>query len=168
MPDSVLDVLASEQAIRGLILRYCRGVDRLDWDMVASVFWPDAKLTYGASQTPAQFIAGAKIGLPLYALTQHSVSNVLIEVNGDRAEGEAYCLARHRSAATQSAPAEDFLWGGRYVDRYERRSGEWRISRRVVVHEWTKLEAVDAVWPNAAAFTQGRRDRSDVVYRHEP
>ncbi len=167
MTDSVLDALASEQAIRALIFRYCRGVDRLDWELVASVFWPDAKLTYGVDQTPEQFIAGAKVGLPLYALTQHAVSNVLVEIDGDSGRGEAYCLARHRSAAKDGAPAQDFLWGGRYVDRYERRSGEWRISRRGVVHEWTKLEPVEGVWPNAAAFTQGRRDRSDIVYQKD-
>jgi hypothetical protein len=164
MSSAALDSLLAEREIRTLIFRYCRGIDRLDWELVASVFWPDARLRYDGEQSPAEFIAGAKVGLPMYALTQHAVSNVLIEVDGDRATGEAYCLARHRTAATSDAPARDFLWGGRYVDAYERRGGEWRISARTVVHEWTKLETVEGVWPNAAAFIQGRRDRSDIVY----
>jgi hypothetical protein len=163
-----IDALVAERDIRNLIFRYCRGIDRLDFDLVESVFWPDAKLRYGGEQSPAEFVAGGRRGLPLYALTQHSVSNVLIEVDGDVAKGEAYCQARHRSAANGDTPAQDFLWGGRYVDRYERRNGEWRISRRIVVHEWTKLEPVEGVWPGAAAFVQGQRDPSDVVYQANP
>ncbi|MFN0094076.1 MAG: nuclear transport factor 2 family protein [Dehalococcoidia bacterium] len=168
MTNPEIDALLAERDIRHLIFRYCRGIDRLDFELVESVFWPDARLRYGAEQSPAEFAAGGKLGLPLYALTQHSVSNVIIEVDGDTAKGEAYCQARHRTAAKDGEPAKDFLWGGRYVDRYERRNGEWRISRRICVHEWTKLETVDGVWPNAAAFVQGNRTRADVVYQANP
>ncbi len=163
--DPALRGLLDERAIRDVIHRYARGVDRLDWELVRSCFYADAKLTYGQAQTPEEFIAGASRGLPLYALTQHAVTNITIEVSGDTAHSESYCLARHRTRGTDGAPDSDFLWGGRYVDRHERRAGEWRIASRICIHEWTKIETVEAVWPAAGAFTQGQRSREDVSYR---
>jgi ketosteroid isomerase-like protein len=160
-----LAAMLAERAITKVLFRYTRGVDRLDWDLVRSCFHPDAVLVYGNETTPEGFIEGAKVGLPTYRLTQHAVSNVQIEVAGDIAWSEAYCLARHRIPGAGGQQDSDFLWGGRYVDRFERRENEWRIARRTVVHEWTTIEPVPAVWQNAAAFTQGRRDREDIVYR---
>lgn len=159
-----LAVLGAERDIRNVLFRYAKGVDRLDWALVRSCFHVDAVLTYGGPTSPEQFIAGASGGLAAYRFTQHSVSNILIEVDGAAARCESYCQARHRSPGQNGTVDTDFLWGGRYVDRFELREGAWRIAERVCVHDWTKLETVDAVWPAAASFTQGRRDRDDVSY----
>jgi hypothetical protein len=55
-------------------------------------------------------------------------------------------------------------FGGRYVDRFERRDGEWKIADRVVVHEWSTLEPLTAAFPGQR-FVQGRRDGDDVSYQ---
>jgi 3-phenylpropionate/cinnamic acid dioxygenase small subunit len=157
--------LLDERDIRELLFRYAHGIDRLDWDLVRSCFHPDATLVYGAAQTVEGFITGAAAGLPTYRLTQHVVTNVRINVSDDAATADAYCQARHRIPGVDGQHDRDFLWGGRYVDRAERRAGEWRLSHRIVVHEWTTIEDVPATWPAAASFTQGQRDRSDVSYR---
>ena len=162
--DSEFQQLLDERDIRNVLHRYAKGVDRFDWELVRASFHPDAVLEYGAKTTPEAFIAGASVGLANYALTQHAISNVIIEVDGDYAHAQSYCLARHRTPSRDGGAAIDFLWGGRYVDRFVRRDGAWRIAHRVVVHEWTALETVEATWPNAAAFTQGRRDREDISY----
>ncbi len=46
-------------------------------------------------------------------------------------------------------------FGGRYVDRFERRDGEWKIAHRTVVHEWDKVEHVELAFP-PGRFTEGR------------
>ena len=51
---------------------------------------------------------------------------------------------------------------GRYVDRFERRDGDWRIAVRLVVVEW-RLEAEGASMPPLSALAA--RDPSDVSYR---
>ena len=163
--EPALQDLLDERAIRDVLHRYARGVDRLYWELVRSCFHTNAKLVYGQAQTPEEFIAGASRGLPLYALTQHAVTNVQIEISGDTATSESYCLARHRTRGADGAPDSDFLWGGRYVDWHERRGGEWRIASRICIHEWTKIETVEATWPAAGGFTQGQRSRADVSYR---
>jgi hypothetical protein len=63
------------------------------------------------------------------------------------------------------------LFSGRYVDRFERRDGHWRIADRVVVHDWstsTRLDAAGSFHLPMEGFTQGCRGRSDLVYRGRP
>jgi len=60
----------------------------------------------------------------------------------------------------------DLLTASRYVDRFERRNGEWRIARRGVIQDWKQLLEVSehAPQPNPE-WLVGRRDRQDFVYR---
>ena len=52
-------------------------------------------------------------------------------------------------------------FGGRYVDRFERRSGDWKIAHRIVVHEWDKVEHVELAYA-PGRFTEGVRGPADV------
>jgi hypothetical protein len=58
------------------------------------------------------------------------------------------------------------LFAGRYVDRFERREGEWRIARRTVVHDWSRQlpAAHESLGLPLGDFAQGRRDGSDPVF----
>ena len=53
--------------------------------------------------------------------------------------------------------------GGRYVDRFERRHGEWRIAERTVVVDWQRIDRVYE--PDARMLTLGVRSRQDLAYR---
>lgn len=148
----------TEEEIRRVLFQYCRGIDRLDWELVRSAFHADARLVYGRESSVEEFIEGGKGGLGIYSMTQHLVSNVFIELLGEVAVVEAYCRAIHRWPPDANGVVRDFLWGGRYVDRFERRGGgPWLIARRTVVHEWTDIHAVGETWAGASGFTQGGR-----------
>jgi hypothetical protein len=57
------------------------------------------------------------------------------------------------------------LAGGRYIDRLERRQGEWRIAAREVVIEWVvAADGAQALF-SIGAFPKGAWDRSDLSYR---
>ncbi len=95
--------------------------------------------------------------------TQHTIGDSVIEfADDDTAYVETYVCARQRRHDETGQFLETF--GGRYVDRFERRGGEWKIADRVVVHEWDKVERVELAFP-AGRFTEGRRSRDDVSYR---
>jgi hypothetical protein len=57
--------------------------------------------------------------------------------------------------------------GARYIDRFERRDGEWRIARRVAVIDWYVTGSRGAPSAHLDAFLRGRRDRADPVYQPE-
>lgn len=73
--------------------------------------------------------------------TLHSVTNVLIELDADRAACEAHVYASmvRRDDGTM---ADHFA--GRYLDELERRDGRWgNVARRVVV-DWVRSASVGA------------------------
>jgi hypothetical protein len=57
--------------------------------------------------------------------------------------------------------------GLRYLDRFERREGRWRIARRVCAFDWTYTVPFDpaAGFRFEPGFTLGARDQSDLSYR---
>jgi len=161
---TTLDTLIAERDITRVLMLYARGIDRIDPEIVKSCFHADAVLRYGDETTPEAFASGASTGLGAYSLTQHRISNVIVDVEGDFAWCESYCLARHRQPV-EDGPDVDFLWGGRYVDRFERRNGEWKILRRTVVHDYTRFDPVERTWEGAPAFTQGQHSTDDIVFQ---
>jgi hypothetical protein len=158
--------LVDERAIRVVLLRYCRGVDRMDRALVRSCYHDDAIDDHGTFRgTADEYVEWAFRLLSRYRTTMHFVGNMLIEpdeADGDRAFAETYGIAMHRS--DDPDPRRNLRIGFRYIDRFERRAGEWRIAQRVCTTEWVDIDDPDRWWPVADGITQGRRDRSDPVY----
>lgn len=92
-----IDELLARQEIADVILRYARGVDRLDFDLVRSCYHPDAYDDHGSfAGGVEEFIAMCEQFLPKWTATQHFMGNMLIEVDGDVARAETYAVAYHR------------------------------------------------------------------------
>ncbi len=146
MSDREIQTLLDEAEIRNVHLRYCRAVDRMDWDAVRACYHPDATDDHGGYSGGIDgFIDWIAAGLPRFAMTSHFTGNQLIEVTGDSAWAEHYAIATHRLPASDDAPAKDLIAMVRYIDRMERRDGRWRIATRVVISDG---ERVDPVGPS--------------------
>ena len=157
--------LLDRQEIHDRLMRYARGVDRVDPELMSQAFHPDGVDDHGS------FVArGSEVADLFPALmnqhsdaSMHFIGNELIEIDGDTARSEAYFLSLGR-VDRASGPALKSA-GARYVDRWQRRDGAWRIAHRTVVYEWTRVDAIGEVYPNADRLHYGRRDREDPVYR---
>lgn len=167
--EAAIDELLAKQEIRDALMRYSRGIDLLDPDLVKSAYHPDAYDDHGTFKGNAfEFAEHVMVGLSNLTCTEHFLGNSHIEVDGDRAYSETYHVAYHRIPAGDDGVATDFTWGGRYVDVFERRDGgPWLILHRTVVHSWSRIDPVlDDNATMSANFTQvGRGDRSDLIYR---
>jgi hypothetical protein len=185
--DAGLRCLLDKQEIQEAILRYARGIDRLDWQLVASCFHEDGVVDASFFSQQAQQVYAARSAgtdtahLGSWAdLSAHYVANCLIELDGDTARAETYCIAFHRTRRPNEqipVPIEDpvdvglegrerdVVLGLRYIDRFERRAGAWKIARREFIWEWTRVDAVTAQWTiDPAEYRRGRRDRRDLSY----
>jgi hypothetical protein len=161
--DPALATLLAQHEISAVLQRYCRGIDRLDLELVRSCYWPDATDSHGGfSGTRDEFVAWVAKLLARFDSTMHFLGNVLVELAGDAAVAETYAIAFHRSR--EAKPSLNLIVGVRYVDRFERRGGEWRIARRVCVTEWSRVDDEAGRFPLAPGHTAGRRDRGDVLY----
>jgi ketosteroid isomerase-like protein len=137
-----IEQLLARQEIADVIYRYARGIDRMDFDLVRSCYHPDAYDDHGAFRgTVEDFIAAAREFLSRWTATQHFMGNMLIEVYGDRARAETYAVAYHRREDAGGNGKDDIM-GIRYVDRFEKRAGAWKIAHRVVANEWRRVDPV--------------------------
>jgi hypothetical protein len=161
--DAGLDALLAERAIREVVLRYARGIDRLDLELVRSCYWPEATDVHGTfTGSRDEFVDWVGPLLRRQSMTMHTLANILVESAGDTATAETYGVAYH-----SGEPAGDLRWnyaaGFRYVDRLARRDGEWRIADRITVVEW--VTPWDADHARSAKFgALARRDSTDPAY----
>jgi hypothetical protein len=152
------------QQIHSTLLRYCRGIDRLDPAAIAAAFHPGAELIdYGPEPfTIEDFAEHAVASLgKRFTATQHRISNTAIELDGDRALVETYVLAYHVEATGDGDVLHTF--NGRYIDRFERRDGAWLIASRTLRHDWSKVEPIDAPM-RGTWVASGRGGSPDPMY----
>ncbi len=164
---AALAALLDKQAITEVIYRFARGLDRIDATVLRSVFWEDATDDHGIFVGPAaRFVEWVVPVLRGIEHSQHLIGNVLITLDGDRAESEAYFHAYHREI--HDGQAIDRIAAGRYLDRFERRRGEWRIRHRQAVYDWSRfMPAADQPWlkaPLVNQLTRGARAPDDPSY----
>lgn len=154
--------LLDEREIRRALSRYWRGVDRLDLDLMTSAFHSDAVDHHAGNDRPAHEFARAALDrMPEVAPggTQHRVANISIELAGDTAWSEAYFHAVHNAGDRLN---ELF---GRYVDRFERRNGDWKIAERWSVVDFSQSAPRNALSSEKNPNThRGRRDKTDLSY----
>jgi hypothetical protein len=158
--DRRLEELIARHQIADATLRYCRGIDRLDLELMKSAYHDDAVDHHGVFDGPAMEFCERVISThDRFLNTMHLVANhhiTALDLDAGTAEGELYNLSFLR------VEGEIRQWWGRYVDRYEHRDGPgWRIAHRVCVHEFTHVTPDDAPMPmRADLFRQGGWDRA--------
>ena len=135
--DQALQTVVDKQALYELSCRYMRGLDRLDAASLHAVFWADAYCEYGFMNGGAgAFIEFALGALSDHVSNHHMIGNALFEVEGDEAFGEVYFHAYHK--VKSEAGFEDLIVAGRYLDRYERREGVWKMAYRSERVDWSR------------------------------
>jgi SnoaL-like domain len=77
-------------------------------------------------------------------MTQHILGQILITLNGDAARSETHVIAYHR--VDLGDEHIDAVIGGRYLDRLERRKGQWRIAERTMLYDWFQNLGTSADW----------------------
>lgn len=162
--------LIDRQAIWQVMLRYGRGLDRLDSEMARSCYFDDAIDDHGHFVGhPDGFVEWANQVSLRYVATQHGLLNHYCDLDGDNAYCETYFLF---SGINEQSP--HFMSTGRYVDHFQKRDGEWRIANRVTIVEGTydvPESLVSAAMPPAYGPDEhypATRDRNDVSYHRPP
>lgn len=174
--------IADRMQIQDVMYRWCRAVDRLDFDAMRAVFHPDATDTHGPYDGGIEglidWIRERHKAIPF---SMHAISNLLIEfASPDQALVETYvrtiqqyppeakaALAQLAGGrAGQEGVGIDLFTGSRYADRFERRNGEWRIARRTLIQDWKQLVEVSPSAPRILDhWVSGQRNRQDFIFQ---
>jgi hypothetical protein len=155
--DDMIDILWSKEAIRDLAQRYCRACDRADFVLLESVYHPGALDEHGFNRTltAREFLDAVPDMWGQMQELQHNVTNHIIDVDGDYGEGEVYVIAYHRYTGEDGPTL--LVSGGRYLDKYERREGRWKIAHRRCVDDWSVVLPAPPATENK--FTEGGLER---------
>jgi ketosteroid isomerase-like protein len=132
-----VDELSAREAIRDVLYRYARGVDRADVEVLKSCYHPDAVDAHwtfigNGHEFAEEILRSHQMGqIPLL---KHFITNILIELDGDRAFVESAFLCMLDLPLEEGAHAH-LVTRGRYLDVFERRREQWKILSRLLVGE---------------------------------
>lgn len=136
-----LDALEARSQVTDVLYAYARANDRKDEALLRSCFWPESTHRHGRFDgTSTDFIDFAFTIISGILYSTHHISNVTVEVDGDRAFSECYYFAHHRRPKPEDGETEfDAFFEGRYIDLHERRDGVWKIIQRRGVSDYSMV-----------------------------
>jgi hypothetical protein len=128
-------------AIGDCLHRYCHAVDRCDAELLRTVYWPDGSDDHVFWRGNAMdFVDFCIPILKSRGQTLHAIGNIMMRIAGDEARVQSYYSGIER-VIRKDGSANDVTFLGRYLDRFEKRGGEWKIfERRVVIDSWRIYE----------------------------
>ena len=169
--------LDDREAIRDIIGAYAHAIDRRRWDMMAQLFHEDATFGFGTvSGDWRGFVDQARAIIDPCLATQHQLGQVQFGFETDTiCHTETYMTAMHTVPSgypvaevfpDKGAPYSAVI-AGRYVDRFEKRGGEWRIAHRTGLYDWREFREVEGVdlseMPEGSCGYHDDRDPSTPV-----
>ena len=160
-----LDALESKEAVAGILNDYARANDRVDEALLRACFWPESRHHHGGfNGASTDFIGFALKILHSVKYTAHHISNVSVEVKGDKAFSECYYFAHHRRDAKAGGGEEDAFFEGRYLDLLERRAGVWKIIQRRGLSDYSIVEPAKTPFASWPAGQHSERFPDDDYY----
>jgi hypothetical protein len=134
--DPALQELLDKQAIAEVIQRYARTLDWLDDEGQASCYWPDAAIDYTFFKGSAAEFVPVVMSIERSSQRRwHMLSGLAIQLDSPTtARTECYGMAT--GIRETDGVFSGRLIGGRYLDEFQKRDGEWRISKRDYIMDW--------------------------------
>lgn len=147
--------------IMDVLARYAHAVDRQDFELARTCYHEDAHDDHGRYSGDVEGLIaffgqlGGKLEITVHLLGQH----LFVFDGPDVADVETYSLFYQR---LKDAPMREAVMGAvRYLDRFERRDGEWRIARRQVVLDWEQAGSDLPQSPIGDTWTKGAFGSAD-------
>jgi ketosteroid isomerase-like protein len=146
----VTDIEAADRlAIRNLVDAYAHCADRRDAQGQMALFTEDTHFVVymdARDPEPTQDLFGREALAPVfdalngYVATMHFNGQSTVDLDGDGATGESYCLAHHLTEA-QGGARTLMIASIRYLDTFIKRDGEWLFAERRLMVNWTDTRA---------------------------
>lgn len=162
--------MLDRQDIHDCLVNFCRGMDRFDREIYLSAFHDDAVVAAGP------FVGNAADcydwAMPMHEQGQISTQHIILNVSYDIDDSTLHTGTAHTETYYQfvARNRDDSNWvaGGRYIDRFEKRDGQWKIALRTNIIEWSgTLPTMPLPFgdvPDILANGAASRDRSDPSY----
>ena len=159
--------LQDRQAIQDVLATYSRAIDRLDRELLLSVYHPDAIDDHGVFIGNREEFADWAVAMHTasHLSHQHCILNHTCDLDGDVAHTETYYMfvAMNRSGQPMASS------GGRYIDRMEKRNGRWAIAARVCLRDWAPLKEIpESLDQSRMTIVQNQHETIRALMRNGP
>lgn len=164
-----IEKLLAKQTITELIYQYPRALDRGDRELLMSLAHPGAKMRFGTRDFPSweAYVDWLIKAHDDMTGNNHRITNILIEVKGDRAVSEATGTATLLVPKEGNANLYEERWmHSRYLDTWSRRNGKWALDGRHTVSDYRRVLDVPAELVKSRYQVIGHIGRDDVSYKH--
>lgn len=160
-------VTDAREQIAEVLHRYARGWDRQDEATIKDAFWPESTHQHGAFKGLSHdFVAASFKATRNVKIMSHMITNVSIEVAGDRAVSECYFFAFHRRPSKTGPGEVDWFLKGRYIDRHEKRGDTWKIAHRRGLHDFSRtFDPADTSLDASPPDQLGQPKPADPLYQ---
>jgi ketosteroid isomerase-like protein len=146
-----LDPAGDQWEIRQLVERYASAADRADGADLAALFTDDGELETwldptsdvpsGTRRGHAE-ITSAINGLSTYLATHHTIASSVVQIDGDRAEGQTRCVGHHVEGPPDIRDRVLYIT---YDEQFARVDGRWRFTHRKVRVQWVSIQPVESI-----------------------
>jgi SnoaL-like domain len=143
MNDALAQQLLDRIEVTEAVYRYAQGIDSRDWLMYRSIFGVEVFIDFSsfngqpATKIPSDdWVARVR---PLFMgldATQHTMTNPIVQIDGDDATCTMYMRADH--VLTRDSGEVWFSIGGYYVDTLRRTQDTWLITGVTLNVRWSK------------------------------
>lgn len=175
MDTKKIEQFIDRHEIEQLMYRHARSLDRMDAELMKSTYWPEAieeledniTGTFQWEDKAWDFVPLAMKGFENFKVTQHRVSNILTELDGDKANTETYIMAYH-VYTDENGVDQEYILGARSLYKLEKRNGEWKIMNRSTILDWNINQPATANWSDKFTdkFRPHRGDMKDDSYNY--
>jgi hypothetical protein len=134
--------LADKIACAELVQAWGFARDQGRWDDLRAIFHPGGEIAVSWFRGPyPEFVTHCERNFGRGSQAKHLLWPARVAVNGDRALAETSVAILVRQ--TIEGIAVDLTSNGRFLDRIERRGGEWRMIERAALYEKDRLDPVE-------------------------
>jgi hypothetical protein len=173
-----IEHLVARAEIEDLLNRYAQAIDRKDWALARAAYHDDADADYGAYRGDVdslfKYIQGRHEAIEQ---SLHFMGRTLIDIEGDDAVAVSPNIVFQRRKSGDSGPVAMFgdarpegdkrstiEIASRYLDWLQRRSGVWKIRRRVITHEWMRATIRNETMLMQSDWQIAARDHTDPLF----
>lgn len=138
-----MTVADDRNAVTDTVYRYAWGIDTRDWALYRSIFADHVAIdftSYNPGSVAAEMAADDWVAnlIPLFTgldATQHTMTNPLVDIDGDTARCRMYMQAVHMFTED---PEPEFTIGGYYDDQLVRTTNGWRLNSVTLTVTWRR------------------------------
>ncbi|MFI3162968.1 MAG: nuclear transport factor 2 family protein [Bacillota bacterium] len=132
--------LYDKALIEQTILKYATAADLRDWDLLKSILCDEIHIDFTTSGGPAatltseQYIGQVTSLIPGFDVTQHQLTNFVVDIDGDTASTVVYMQAEH--FAFEGTDEICRTVGGYYTHKLKKENGNWKICSLKLTATW--------------------------------